>query len=506
MTKLNEFYVARWVLILAALGLSPLALNWLAPPDLNFEADVLLQAIISTQKVPLFYWGQDRFLNFYPLILSWIKDIKLNLLAHMVLMGAAYFLFLELISETCAKLFRPDKQGSFRAIMFCVLVLVSLIVLGRGGLFLFAYAAQPYSTSFLFLSWAVTLLLERENVAADFLIITLLILVSIGLNPSILIAALGITVSIFIFDRRLKLIVFAVLAIGIFSFWSYVSSANALGVHHYNDAYSVFEPGLLLTGLKASILQFPDANGRWTGLGLLIAAFVIGLMVRAPKPSLRASIYLGLLGAFAVAWWVIFSTNQWVSMNHFAARYYYPSIMVVLIVISLRSTQLIQKLPEKGQTVVSLILFGVILGTLIKPMALPSGDADIAFDNVDTAFDNVDKYIAANRASIVAGGYLQVWPAVFRLNSAPPRAGVDKPIYGATYRGIVMRPEMDSRIASDLRVRMTTKAVCIGASVDGCLDELQANTSFSWLLVEKGDCLDQCYLLEPLSTFSPRVN
>jgi hypothetical protein len=495
--NLKEFYVARWVLILAALGLSPLGLNWLAPPDLNFDGDVLLQAIMSTQKVTLFYWGQDRFLSFYPFILSWITDIKLNLLAHMILMGMAYFLLLELISDTCAKLFSPDRRGSFRAIMFCFFVLVSLIVLGRGGLFAFAYAAQPYSTSFLFLGWAVTLLLKRKNVATDFLIITLLILVSIGLNPSILIAAFGITVSIFMFDRRPKLVGFAALAVGMFSFWGYVSSANALGVHHDNYAYSVFKPELLLTGLKASVSQFHDANGRWSWLGLLIAAFVIGFVVRTPKPSLRASVYLGLLGAFAVAWWVLFSMNQWVSMNLFTFRYYYPSIMVVLIVISLRFTQLFQKLPEKGQVAVSLILLVVILVVLIKPVILPKGDVDIAFDNVDTAFDNIDKYVAAQHAPIVAGDYWQVWPAVFRLNSASGR--VDKPIYGAATRGLVMRPEMDSRIATDLRAKMTTKAVCIGANVNGCLDELLANTSFSWRLVEKGDCLDQCYLFEVLS-------
>jgi hypothetical protein len=76
--KILKIISQRNFTLFGALLFSILCLNWSVP--VNFDADTILQSLMSTQKVTLFYWGQDRYANFLPFIYSWIKSPKLNLL------------------------------------------------------------------------------------------------------------------------------------------------------------------------------------------------------------------------------------------------------------------------------------------------------------------------------------------------------------------------------------------------------------------------------------------
>jgi len=58
------------------------------------DADVILNSIMSLQKVTLFYWGQNRLLNLVPFILSPITNPGYNLAAHLVFFSFTFFLLL----------------------------------------------------------------------------------------------------------------------------------------------------------------------------------------------------------------------------------------------------------------------------------------------------------------------------------------------------------------------------------------------------------------------------
>ena len=62
-----------------------------------YDADTLLPALISLQKLTLFYWGQNRYGNLLPFLSSWIHGINLNFQAQAYLRalgGASIPLFI----------------------------------------------------------------------------------------------------------------------------------------------------------------------------------------------------------------------------------------------------------------------------------------------------------------------------------------------------------------------------------------------------------------------------
>jgi hypothetical protein len=113
--KILKIISHRRFTLVSALLFSIICLNWSVP--VNFDADTILQSLMSTQKVTLFYWGQDHYANFLPFIFSWIKSPTLNLLLILFTSGLAYFLLLELLSDACAKYYNRNV-GISRAILF----------------------------------------------------------------------------------------------------------------------------------------------------------------------------------------------------------------------------------------------------------------------------------------------------------------------------------------------------------------------------------------------------
>lgn len=73
--------------------------------------------------------------------------------SDLLYLRALIFLLLELISDCLAKL-SGKKIATFRLVCFLILSLVSLFVLNKKGIYTFAYAAQPYSMSFLLMGWS----------------------------------------------------------------------------------------------------------------------------------------------------------------------------------------------------------------------------------------------------------------------------------------------------------------------------------------------------------------
>ena len=126
--QISKIIAQRRFTLLSALLFSILCLNWSVP--VNFDADTILQSLMSTQKVTLFYWGQDRYANFLPFIYSWIKSPTLNLILIIFTSGLTYFLLLELISDACTKYYNRNND-IFRAVFFLCLVLVSVLVLNK---------------------------------------------------------------------------------------------------------------------------------------------------------------------------------------------------------------------------------------------------------------------------------------------------------------------------------------------------------------------------------------
>ncbi len=486
--KIMQLVSSRTFTIFAALLLSIVCVNWAVPT--NYEADTILQSLMSTHKVTLFYWGQDRYLNFLPFLYSWIQSPTANLLLIILTSGASYFLLLELLSDTFAKL-DGKNIGIYRLIFFITLVLVSVLVLNKKGVYVFAYSAQPYSISFLFLGWAWSVLIKRKLELFSFCAVFFLMFVATGMNPSILLVSCASFVMFFTFVPKWKIFIIPVLAGGFFFFWLFLSKHSNVPHENYVQFNNI---GMLSEGLRSSLLSFEQGTER---LNILVAMVSAGVLVKllAFKNILKSRVNLLMLMAlvFALFWWMIFALSSWASRNDFHFRYFYPTLLTVIVFISLQITEIFFSLKNKFLFSILGFLLAAISLIIVRPY-IP-----MPYWHSSNGYDGVGQYMSATNSRILTGGYWQVWPALFRIQSTDRRKDVDGTpwFYGASYRGKVNQAEMDSLIVREMHQGKKTSAVCIGADPAQCLIELSTNTSFSWKFVKEGNCLiPKCYLLE----------
>ena len=480
----------RWILFAASALLSVIGFNWAVP--LGFDADTVMQSVMSAQNVTLFYWGQDRYINLLPFIFSWVRNIYTNFYAISLTSGIAFFLFIELICHvSSAVLTHEEKERSaFRRLMFVIFVLAAFLTLNKPGIFMFAYAAQPYSLSFLFFGWSCFLLIKNKLSLWDFAGACLFQFVAMGLNPSILIASCAFVVFRIFFDRRFRIALAPVLSVCMFLFW------NALSARiDYPDRihYMEFNPAKLWHGLNASLELFNAATGGLQRLsGLLLVALISLFVVRTPRLSVQAKCFLVLLGGFAVLWWMVFATNVWVEINLYFYRYFFPTIMIALSLISIAATRLARVLPAVFR---SLVIWVAIAATLVVSSA-PAFSFSAVRDY--DAYDKIQTYAIEKQAQFISGDYWKIWTTVFFLTKATtnPTHQNLAPVFGAGYRGAGNRPQMDGAIVRNMRAGRESRAVCAGADTQQCIDALEGMTSFRWVKIEDGQCAEKCYLFK----------
>ena len=474
--------------LLTAVLVTLITFNWAVPT--HFDADTALLSIMSMQKVTLFYWGQDRYANFLPFIFSWISSPTVNLLAIYFTAGLSFFLLLELISNSLAKLY-GSKIDQFRLICFLLFIVVSAMVLNKKGIYTFAFAAQPYSLSFLLLGWAWQITLKDKLQASSYVLITLMMLIAVGINPSIMIINWMMFFIVYFFTKNIKHFFISILVLGIFFFWNYLSQhANAP-----HESYSQFNAFInLFDGLNASIKNFSTETEHLEfTLILLFISSIIFFYTKSSSNSNKLRVVLFYFIFCGLFWWCLFVLSAWASKNDFHFRYFFPSLLVLITFIATSFTLMAINLQSKFHPLISCSLLFVIGLMLVRPI-IP-----IKFWYSSGAYDGVGHYMDTKGAKILAGGYWQVWPALFRILSiTKPTVEDGSPrLYGAAYRGHVNKAEIDSMLINQYKEGKIPTAVCIGAEPTQCIDELNRNSSFAWAFVEQGQCvITKCHLLQ----------
>lgn len=484
----EHFFLKRGFTLLLAVLLALIVFNRAVPT--HFDADTVLQSVMSIQKVTLFYWGQDRYANFLPFLYSWIPSLRANLLAIYFTSGITFFLLLELISDLLAKL-SGRKVATFRLVYFLVLSLVSLVVLNKKGIYTFAYAAQPYSMSFLLMGWSWLLICNNRIEGLKTIVVFLLMLVAVGINPSIMLITWACFVIYLFYRQNLKTLILPILATGLFFFWQYLSS----GINAPHEDYSKFsQTAVFFENLRSTLNNFSQETERLPLTFALLVVSIVLFIILIKKHVIpkQVQLLIALLTLFALFWWCLFSLSDWVTKNNFHFRYFFPSILILLVLISMSISYALLTTPMQLHlplALVLLVLFGFLAVRPIMPMK---------YWHSSGGFDGVGQYMDLKQARILAGGYWQVWPALFRIQSITSHKHPDGSprLYGAAFRGSVNKAEMDSLIIREMRQGKISTAVCIGAEPDQCVNELVANTSFKWTYVEQGNCgITKCHLL-----------
>lgn len=281
------------------------------------------------------------------------------------------------------------------------------------------------------------------------------------------------------------------LATGLFFFWQYLSS----GVNAQHEDYSKFsQTAVFFENLRSTLNNFSQETERLPLTFALLGVSIVLLIILIKKHVIpkQVQLLIVLLTLFALFWWCLFSMSDWATRNNFHFRYFFPSILILLVLISMTISYALLTMPMQLHLPLALVLL-VLLGVLAVRPIMP-----MKYWHSSGGFDGVGQYMDLKQARILAGGYWQVWPALFRIQSITSHKHPDGSprLYGAAFRGSVNKAEMDSLIIREMRQGKISTAVCIGAEPDQCVNELVANTSFKWTYVEQGNCgITKCHLL-----------
>ena len=201
----NIVLALGWALLISILTIIKVSPEYL-------DADVLMNSVMSLQRLTLYYWGQNSLLNVLPFATSAIKDPSTNLLAVMVLTSFSFYGLLYLISRAAALILKVGNVDKVSLNTFLVISCGFTFIFKPKALYDIAVAHKEYSLPALILVFSfITLNSKKDGIKSKFLLVfsILLIILAIGINPSTIIPGFFILFANFFYRRQVRLNEFA---------------------------------------------------------------------------------------------------------------------------------------------------------------------------------------------------------------------------------------------------------------------------------------------------------
>ena len=366
------------------------------------HADSLLMVLISLQRWTPFFWGQDRLGTLVPLLAMPIRDPFLNLLVQDWLTTAAALIAPFVVSRCLL-----DTKD--RWMTAGVLANLLLLLTASRELRFDWFVTQPYGLA-IALGCAGLLVLDSSGIRPWLLGLALLTLASwIHVGMVALLAPL-----IVVRRRRVAAALGAAVAAAVVGML-----LQRLADHH-------------ITMTLASLASCPHA---WWQLGVnavanvahpmaaLIAcgALVVTLAVFPQRSALAAA---GSSVAVAAVYWAAIGASEWARLNAYYPRYVYPSLLLLGVAAAIvLTTPLIGH--ARRSTAVALSGLIIVAAVSYGPPSIQRVRASL-----DARFGRMTSDVLASNATVVAGDYWTVWPAVFHANIARYRTAGRVDVYG----------------------------------------------------------------------------
>ena len=432
--------------------LSILTVNKLAPSLLN--ADVILNSIMSLQKVTLFYWGQNRLLNLVPFILSPITNPGYNLAAHLVFFSFTFFLLLYVMAGIIKKITDSSHWISQRWV-FILLVLSLFFLFTPNMIFELAIAHIEYSLSYLLMILAfMTCFKERGCSVLNMIASSFLLFVATGVNFSIFIPASFISLHFLVTRKNLSFHACFMGATALVSFITWILLSKLFpdpGI-----SYSSFDFSHFIFNLKMVLGNIKNALYPWRVAGLFIVTVLSFLFLKIKSSRVPWADMFSLI-IFSILWIILFSNNAWVHANQYHVRYFAPvflSIMMLLVLLIILTMGPLLKQRISMGIIVLLFLFSI--SSWLGP--LHSWDEYSVLQRIEK-----DPTITeTGRSNFYAGDYWHVWPSVMRDLIHGTEA------YGLCYRGDANRELVFSSARNENKERGYIKIQCMNSSEDEC--------------------------------------
>lgn len=452
-TCLNHPFIKKYFVdFTIVLLISLLTVNKLAPSFLN--ADVIMNSIMSLQKVTIFYWGQNRLFNLVPLILSPIKAPGYNLGIHLVFFSFTFFMLLYIIAGILKKrasdLFLHSQRMIFFVLVFCLFFLfkpstVFDIVIGH----------IEYSLSYLLLIVCFLFLLSKQIPVFFKLSGSIVMLfLATGVNFSIVIPALFLALHMFLSRKthRRSILLIGFSAIFFFFIWQWISSYSPSPGISYGD----FDLSDLVNNLIKVTKNIAQAI-----YPLRVCCFsiisILTLLFSPKRMNNLLVIDLCSLAFLCCGWIFLFSNSAWIHANQYHFRYFILTLMgflIILVFFILRTLDVLH--PSK--LLYKTILCSLILYFLISSFPFQPWEKYSVFERVGSVTVKEE----GNQVTFYGGDYWYVWPAVMRDLIQGKEA------FGICFRGDSNRSNVVSSAEQESESRGYVKIICLNASETDC--------------------------------------
>jgi hypothetical protein len=412
-----------WVLLLVA-GLAA----WIDCGRLHDaqNADSLLPVLVSIQHWTVFFWGQDRFGMLVPLLALPFHNPFVNLLVQGWLTIAAALLAPFLVSLYF------DGDGPWVAngalADACLLFVVS------AGLRFDWLITQPYAVS-ISLALGGLLLLERSRGhrgAIGLAVVLMLLAHWVNLTVSLVIVPLVVV------RARSTLAHLSTVAVG---------AAGGALIKTLSAAPSTTTGILPIGEWPHGWLQLARTASADIAhpavLAAIVALALFGAVSVAAWSRSDAALKVAAMALLAgLAYWLIVGTLEHVQRNDYYARYVLPS----LLLFGVAATRLVI-FSDRRARLTAFLASATLAGGAIGAYGAPS--LHQVRKNMDRTIGVRTPAIVDLGATVVAGDYWTVWPAVFHANVVRYEKTGRSGIYGLTYRSDATNPLWMRRAETD---------------------------------------------------------
>lgn len=392
---------------------------WLSLSRLQHSqnADSIVPSLISLQHWTPFFWDTNR----YGMLIAVLAIPVRNPLGNLILQAALSIFAAFAASFLLLRYFFPD---SLYWLLAAALQNIWLLLLVPAYTRFDWLVVQCYGTSFC-LAFAALLLLRRGRIVLACVLMCLSHWVNIA--GFVLIVPLVLQRHFFFREKRGLFTALWVTALGA------IVGRTLMNLSPYQTTPSGFTPVTAWPeGWLRAFSYFLTGAFKTPALSLWLLIPAGAGLALMPLWRSRSRVLLTCLAFLSTALFYGFAvtTLEWVRTSSYAMRFFYPSILLLTLAAALLVVAPGERSfrePRRAALLGAALLFAAVLA-YGRPS--PAAVRQWLFQR----FGTMTADIVQSRATLVAGNYWTVWPAVFETNLTLYEQGDERRVYGLTYR------------------------------------------------------------------------
>ncbi|GGA11264.1 hypothetical protein GCM10011408_35770 [Dyella caseinilytica] len=416
------------------------------------DGDGVLTALISTQKLTWYFWGQDRFLNFIPALAHPISDVVWNLRFQLFL--RSFFAFLAPIGFLYF-LTRSARTVTIATVLTnCVLALT----LSDEALFNLYIQHNPFGTSLVLLAGAYATLARGTRVNNwRWALASVLLFLAYTTNFALFVISLPFLVVVLCLadENRKSLLIFIIVNV-VAVMLAYVHAK------HFGEAETQLGVAPSMQAIRAGYHEV-KTQIRWTWIAALVFISVgSGFAVRAPNRWAAMLLIAGCLALIGVL-----SCASWAQINAYNVRYYLTFLIGIVAASGYLLITCVRNIAPFSEKYYAGVVWGLFLTAFIGGLHGLSATPGALLGTTWRQPSETVAGIAENEnVQFVVGGFWDVWPAVFDTNARLQADGKAPTVYGGAKRGEALRDTLWKISKSEGSLR----ALCFLDSTEACAE------------------------------------